>query len=79
MFNIRMPEPPDFSEKSNCEHLGFCSKLDVVTADCRAGASPVYRCRQGDFAQIQLLSRILQELAKSHSVDNSRQRPESTD
>lgn len=65
-FNMRIPEitVPDFSEEEDCEHISFCSKLGIITSDCRAGAHPRYRCTQGDYAQIQLLSRILEALDK---------------
>lgn len=58
-----MMNMPSIEVKSDCNNLDFCKKLEIVTRDCYAGVHPNRRCNQGDFAQIQLLARILEEQA----------------
>lgn len=48
--------------KSNCDHVSFCEKLGIVTDDCMRGANSVRRCKQGELANIILLSKILDRL-----------------
>jgi hypothetical protein len=60
---------PDFEDilvaDKDCEHFGFCNKLGITTDDCKAGAKTI-RCSQGDFAQIKLLSRLLDTFCEIH-------------
>lgn len=48
--------------KNDCDHLSTCKKLEITTNDCLRGANSVRRCNQGQFAQITLLSKILDRL-----------------
>jgi len=61
-----MYEIPKFNNpleaKSNCSQLSYCENIGIVTDDCLRGANSVRRCNQGQFAQITLLSKILDRL-----------------
>ncbi len=59
---FRTPQMPSINTESNCEHISFCEKLDIVTGDCFSGVHPTRRCNQGQFAQIKILSKILDRL-----------------
>lgn len=63
-FNFRVPEVknPAITE-SDCSHYSYCKSLGITTNDCLDGASYVRRCNQGNFAQIQLLSKIIERLS----------------
>lgn len=46
--------------KVDCKHLEFCSNLGITTNECKAGAKSARRCTQGQYAQIVLLSKLLE-------------------
>lgn len=48
--------------KNDCSHLSICKELGINTNDCYSGANSVRRCNQGQYAQIILLSKILDRL-----------------
>jgi len=56
------PKMPSFETQSDCINLSFCEQQNITTADCMRGAHPTKRCTQGDFAQIKILSKILDRL-----------------
>jgi hypothetical protein len=45
--------------KSNCLNYEYCSKLDIVTDICRENGNKVLRCNQGQFANIQMLNKLV--------------------
>ena len=61
-MNFNIPKQPSFETQSNCMHLSFCEQLGITTNDCFSGVHPAKRCTQGDFAQIKMLSKILDRL-----------------
>ena len=61
-MNLNLPKQPSFETQSDCNNLSFCEQLDITTDDCFSGVHPAKRCTQGDFAQIKMLSKILDRL-----------------
>jgi len=59
---FRMPQIPSIETDSDCEHIPICEKLDIITKDCFRGVHPMRRCNQGQYAQIKILSMILNRL-----------------
>ena len=69
-MNFNIPSIPNISvpkfenpleAKTNCKHLSYCEKLQIITDDCLIGANLTRRCRQPEFANIILLSKLLDQ------------------
>lgn len=61
-MDFNMPKMPSINIQSDCKHLSACQQIDIATEDCFRDVHPTKRCNQGQFAQIILLSRILDRL-----------------
>jgi hypothetical protein len=61
MFNMPQMKNP-LEGDSSCEHFNFFEKLGVTTRECLRGANLARRCNQANYAQIILLSNILDRL-----------------
>jgi len=55
-----------FEARGDCAQLAVCSKLGITTQNCFTGAYIDRRCTQSEFANIVLLSKILDRMQDKH-------------